>query len=68
MDVSSEVTVSRQKSKSRRGRGYVQKPKSNVYTMMLILSFLMLCGACGFWLLEMDRYDNQMKPPVTAGD
>jgi hypothetical protein len=60
--------VSRQKSKSgRRGRGYVQKPKSNVYTMMLILSFLFLCGACLFLHLEMDRYDYQMKPPAGAG-
>ena len=67
MDVSSEVTVSRQKSKSRRGRGYVQKPKSNVYTMMLILSFLMLCGCCLFMHLEMDRYDYQMKPSAASG-
>ena len=61
--------MSRQKSKSgRRGRGYVQKPKSNVYTMMLILSFFLLLGACGFLLLELRDYDNgTMKPWVTTG-
>ena len=67
MVVSSEVIVSRQKSKSsRRGKGYVQKPKSNIYTMLLILSFLMLSGACGFLYLHLDKYDFQMKPDLTG--
>ncbi len=60
--------MSRQKSKSRRGKGYVQKPKSNIYTMLLILSFLMLSGACGFMYFELDKYDFQMKPDLTAGN
>ena len=61
MVVSSEVIVSRRssKGKGRRNRGYVQKPKSNVYTMLLILSFLFLGGACLFLHLEMTAYDYQ---------
>ncbi len=66
---SSEVIVSPRNSKGRRNRGYVQKPKSNVYTMMLILSFLFLGGACLFLHLEMTAYNYELKPgsaPVVA--
>ncbi|MCG8586131.1 MAG: hypothetical protein MI757_15590 [Pirellulales bacterium] len=60
--------MSRRNSKSgRRGRGgYVQKPKSNVYTMMLIMSFVFLCGACLLLHFQMDVYDYEMKPSATT--
>lgn|GEM_PF-6515750 len=34
----------------------VQKPKSNVYTMMLILSFIAIVVACTLLWMELDSY------------
>jgi hypothetical protein len=40
------------------GRGvYVEKPKSNVYTVLLALALLSLIIACIFLLLEMNAYE-----------
>jgi hypothetical protein len=42
----------------------VQKQKANVYTMMLIVSFLALVVGCIFLYLEMKTYDMKIRPGV----
>ena len=39
----------------------VQKPKSNVYTTMLFLSFIAICIACLCLWLEMRAYNMDIK-------
>ena len=44
------------KKKDAAGGVVVQKPKTNVYTMMLILSFIAIVTACVLLWLEMSSY------------
>ena len=39
----------------------VEKQRANVYTVMLILSFLSICAACVCLYAEMKRYDMDFK-------
>lgn len=49
------------------GRGvFVQKQRANVYTMMLIVSFLCIIVGCLFLYLEMKEYNFQVKVPAAA--
>lgn len=36
----------------------VEKPRFNVYTMMLVLSFIAVCIACLLLYLELDHYQQ----------
>lgn len=47
--------------------GPVQKQGTNVYTMMLILSFLFLCVACTLLYLELQNYGQYPWWRVTGG-
>ena len=40
---------------------FVQKQTSNIYTVLLILSFLAICLGCVFLSMEMGRYNWDMK-------
>ena len=53
--------MSRARPTKTHSKGYVQKPKSNVYTMLLILSFFSICAACVCLYVEMDEYDYDLK-------
>jgi len=47
------------------GRGvYVLKQSANVYTMLLILSFIFVLIGCLFLFLEMKAYDLTIKVPL----
>ena len=48
-------------AKKKKKSGPVQKQKANVYTMMLIFSFLALVLACVLMYLELDRYGHDLK-------
>jgi hypothetical protein len=49
------------------GRGvFVQKQRANVFTMMLILSFLNIIVGCLFLYLEMNTYEMKVKVPQDA--
>lgn len=49
------------------GRGvYVEKPKSNVYTVLLALALLALIIACVFLLLEMNAYEFDRRAPAAS--
>ena len=48
--------MSTQKSTSSSGGVVVQKPRSDVYTMMLIVSFVALVISCILLYLELGRY------------
>ncbi len=49
------------------GRGvYVEKPKSNVYTVLLALALLALIIACIFLLLEMNDYEFDRRAPAAS--
>jgi hypothetical protein len=39
----------------------VEKPKANIYTVLLALSFIAVVIACVFLSLEMSAYDWQFK-------
>ena len=41
----------------------VKKPKTNIYTVMLILAFVAMCFACLFLYLEQAKYN---RPPQNA--
>jgi hypothetical protein len=46
------------------GRGvYVLKQSANIYTMLLILSFIFVLIGCLFLFLEMKAYDLTIKVP-----
>ena len=42
---------------------FVQKQRANVYTMMLIVSFLFIIIACMFLYMEMGSYHFKVKVP-----
>ncbi len=47
------------------GRGvFVQKQRANVYTMMLVLSFLFIVIGCLALYMEMRAYNMQVKVPA----
>jgi len=47
------------------GRGvYVLKQSANIYTMLLILSFIFVLIGCLFLFLEMKAYDLTIKVPA----
>jgi len=49
------------------GRGvYVLKQSANIYTMLLILSFIFVLIGCLFLFLEMKAYDLTVKVPPDA--
>lgn len=49
------------------GRGvYVEKPKTNIYTVLLALALLALIIACIFLLLEMNRYEFDRRAPSAS--
>jgi hypothetical protein len=49
------------------GRGvYVLKQSANIYTMLLILSFIFVLIGCLFLFLEMKAYDLTIKVPPDA--
>lgn len=60
--------MSKPELKSASGGVAVQKPQANVYTMMLILSFLAICVACSLLWLELKSYGEwpQWKVDVKA--
>jgi hypothetical protein len=56
--------VSPQELKADSGRGvFVQKQTANIYTMLLVLTFLALVVGCIFLYLEMKAYDMQVRVP-----
>ncbi len=49
------------------GRGvYVEKPKSNIYTVLLAIALFALIVACAFLLIEMNRYEFNRKAPTAS--
>ena len=49
------------------GNVVVQKPRSNVYTMLLILTLIAIITACVLLFLELQSYDAYPWPPWKAG-
>jgi hypothetical protein len=49
------------------GRGvYVEKPKSNIYTVLLAVALFALIVASAFLLVEMNRYEFDRKAPTAS--
>ena len=49
--------------KSAKGGVLVHKPRSNVYTVMLVLALLAIIVGCVFLWLELQTYEGQIQPP-----
>jgi len=45
---------------------YVEKPRFNVYTMMLILAFAAICAACFCLNAELNLYEWDIKAQSAA--
>ena len=45
----------------------VPKPGTNVYTVMLILSFLAICVACGLLAMELSRFGPGVPWAASSG-
>ena len=57
--------MSPRKSKSASGRGVlVQKPQSDIYTVLLILSLVAIIVGCAFLLMEIQEYEGNIKGPT----
>ena len=54
--------MSQPDSKADAARGvYVEKPRANIYTMLLVLSFLAICAACLCLHGELSAYNYDTK-------